>query len=196
MATKKIRGERIVEGFANMVISKTDSFSKIRKDTCKACELRKGIVCGVCGCVIAAKTKVAEEYCPENKWFDIMINEKTGIAVLNLKPELVKLSLEDKQFVVSFIAPIKVKQEHKIELKIINDRASFFDSKVDLTDIDIRTTCGCTVVNKFPKTLKDGDSSLLTILFTPKEKGSSQKTVIFKAEETLQRIIIKANNII
>ena len=42
-----------------------------RLATCQVCELRNGEVCGECGCNIEAKTKLAGEQCPVNKWLAV-----------------------------------------------------------------------------------------------------------------------------
>jgi hypothetical protein len=41
---------------------------KRRRVICQGCPLRKGSVCGVCGCVITLKTRFVSEDCPEGKW--------------------------------------------------------------------------------------------------------------------------------
>lgn len=39
-----------------------------RRAICDKCESRKGILCIECGCIIRAKTCVAFEKCPIDKW--------------------------------------------------------------------------------------------------------------------------------
>ncbi len=46
--------------------------SRVRRDLCRDCEYRKRIgpmsVCGICHCLIRAKTGLADEACPVGKW--------------------------------------------------------------------------------------------------------------------------------
>ena len=44
------------------------SVIKTRKDICRSCEFFTGTNCSKCGCLISAKTSLATEQCPENKW--------------------------------------------------------------------------------------------------------------------------------
>lgn len=39
-----------------------------RQSTCKGCPDRRGAVCGLCGCVLAAKVRLKGETCPVGKW--------------------------------------------------------------------------------------------------------------------------------
>lgn len=39
-----------------------------RRAICNSCEYRKGKMCGSCGCLLSAKTKLAEEKCPMGFW--------------------------------------------------------------------------------------------------------------------------------
>jgi len=60
--------KRILTGFY-LVLTGNDSPMAIkRRLICKDCELRKGLVCGECGCVISAKVQLEEEECPVGKW--------------------------------------------------------------------------------------------------------------------------------
>ena len=43
-------------------------WAKERRKICKGCEFRKYFVCGECGCVIAAKSRIKDEECPAKKW--------------------------------------------------------------------------------------------------------------------------------
>jgi hypothetical protein len=42
-----------------------------RRNICNVCPSRKGILCSECGCIIRAKTCVAFEKCPIDKWLPI-----------------------------------------------------------------------------------------------------------------------------
>jgi hypothetical protein len=39
-----------------------------RRKVCNDCSSRKGFLCNECGCIIRAKTSVAQEKCPRDKW--------------------------------------------------------------------------------------------------------------------------------
>jgi hypothetical protein len=39
-----------------------------RMRICEACPEKKGMFCGLCGCVLKAKTASPEETCPALKW--------------------------------------------------------------------------------------------------------------------------------
>tara|TARA_R110002020_G_scaffold15801_5_gene56401 strand:- start:8154 stop:8570 length:417 start_codon:yes stop_codon:yes gene_type:complete len=39
-----------------------------RRAICNACEYKKGKICGACGCLLNAKTKLAKEQCPKGFW--------------------------------------------------------------------------------------------------------------------------------
>ena len=41
-----------------------------RRTVCDVCPDRAGPVCGVCGCVLALKTKLVGESCPRDRWPD------------------------------------------------------------------------------------------------------------------------------
>ncbi len=39
-----------------------------RRNICNDCESRKAFLCGECGCIIRAKSAIANEKCPIGKW--------------------------------------------------------------------------------------------------------------------------------
>lgn len=39
-----------------------------RMKICRICPHKKGAFCGVCGCVLMAKTSSPDEVCPELRW--------------------------------------------------------------------------------------------------------------------------------
>lgn len=39
-----------------------------RRSICDGCEFKSSLRCKLCGCFIAAKTKLATEKCPKEKW--------------------------------------------------------------------------------------------------------------------------------
>lgn len=63
------RGKRIVTGFAYAVSGYNEQLSQQRLKVCRNCtEMRNGLSCNLCGCILEAKTRVPEEYCPAGKW--------------------------------------------------------------------------------------------------------------------------------
>lgn len=60
---------RIATGFAYAVGGFNTELSQQRIKICRNCpEMRGGLSCNLCGCVLEAKTRVPEEYCPAGKW--------------------------------------------------------------------------------------------------------------------------------
>lgn len=59
---------RIFTGFYLILQGHDAKYAIDRRLICKKCELRKGLICGECGCFINAKVQVEEEECPVNKW--------------------------------------------------------------------------------------------------------------------------------
>jgi hypothetical protein len=47
---------------------KTIQLRDDRLKICGTCEFAKAGFCKKCGCILAAKTRVKTEKCPENKW--------------------------------------------------------------------------------------------------------------------------------
>ena len=39
-----------------------------RRMKCRPCPARKGLMCGLCKCIIMAKTAVVSEECPGGRW--------------------------------------------------------------------------------------------------------------------------------
>lgn len=64
--THKIKS--IITGWYRFLFEKRSEIGRHRLEICKQCELRKGFVCGECGCVLAAKVEVEDEECPVGKW--------------------------------------------------------------------------------------------------------------------------------
>lgn len=44
------------------------AFARQRRSICNGCPNLKGSQCGICGCFVAAKTKLITEKCPAGKW--------------------------------------------------------------------------------------------------------------------------------
>ena len=76
-----LRPKKIIEGITKDILGKNTEISDERLSICKACPNKKGSVCGICKCVLTAKTKVLQEPCPVNKWNDIKIVPDKGVAV-------------------------------------------------------------------------------------------------------------------
>ena len=60
--------KRILSGYYLILIGFSSFKSRKRLLICSKCELRTGIICGDCGCLLIAKTKVNDESCPVKKW--------------------------------------------------------------------------------------------------------------------------------
>jgi hypothetical protein len=65
----------IVKGWFNVareqlgvLPSDIKDMSESRLSVCNDCTKRLGFICGVCGCVLTAKTKVVNEKCPIGEW--------------------------------------------------------------------------------------------------------------------------------
>lgn len=58
----------ILSAFKKLLKGENTELSKKRLEICKDCEDRVGILCGVCGCYLKAKTRDEEEKCPKEKW--------------------------------------------------------------------------------------------------------------------------------
>lgn len=52
----------------------------MRQAECDACEHRRGPMCGRCGCVVAAKIRVASEACPVGRWLSERSSGTEGSA--------------------------------------------------------------------------------------------------------------------
>ena len=60
--------KHILTGWFLVLIFWDSPKAKKRRAICATCSERVGFVCGSCGCVIAAKSRVKEEECPLDKW--------------------------------------------------------------------------------------------------------------------------------
>lgn len=62
-------GAKIATGFAYLAGGINEELSKKRMRICSNCpKLFGGEVCSVCGCSVAAKTRLPEEECPLKRW--------------------------------------------------------------------------------------------------------------------------------
>lgn len=188
----KIRPTRILGGFtkaAKSAITGSDKeFVKQRKKYCfKPCEHNKGGTCNLCGCFLLAKTQEELEYCPINKWEDIKFLEEKGIALRNLSPEKVDIDvISDSQFEVTYREGISEKTDTTVDIEIINDRANIEkDVKLNLSNLKIVTSCGCTTTTTPPTELKDGNSFTIGLSYKrgTKPVGNFGQTIAFKSSE-------------
>lgn len=188
MSVKKIRPSRILEGVAKMVLNKNTESSIKRLETCKECPVFTNGWCdpnkGGCGCVIDAKTKVLEEYCPKNNWEDVKILESEGIALVNMSTDKGELILVKEGFIFKF-NDLKHKEEAVIDLKVVNDRSNFMKSGINLKGISMGSTCGCTIPSDYPTILKDGANFDFKIKYDSNRMGAFNKTIKIIANDKL-----------
>ena len=57
----------IVLGWWYWITNHNNAMAKERLEICAHCELRKGLICSECGCVLQAKARLEEEECPDPK---------------------------------------------------------------------------------------------------------------------------------
>lgn len=189
---KKIRPNRIIEGTIKNIIGDNTNSSESRLQTCKICpKLSKG-VCTICYCVVKSKSKVFTEYCPMNKWNDIKVLKKIGVAVAIKNSEKATLSIdeENNNFIFDY-GKIKQKSDTTLNLVIINDRGNYFTEKQDLTKIRVAKPCSCTTSTKPPKELKEGNSFDYDLAYSASNVGVFSKKAIFATEEVTFTIILK-----
>lgn len=56
----------IIKGFWFKLINKNANYKRL--DICNACSYKDGKWCGICGCLLDAKTRVSSEHCPKKYW--------------------------------------------------------------------------------------------------------------------------------
>lgn len=181
---KKIRPERVVKGLAKMVINNNSEYSEDRIKICKACPQNKKGICGLCGCILSAKTKVIEEHCPDNKWNDVKCFKEEGVVAVNMSSDKGELSLNENGFTYIYKS-LNEQDNSDIILKIVNERSNYKENGLTLKGVKVRSTCGCTVATGYPKTLKDGESFDLKISYDTNRKGAFNKVIIFKANDSV-----------
>lgn len=63
---------QILLGWYFWITNRNNKLAQNRLKICSTCELRVGLVCGVCFCTLQAKARLPEERCPHptelNKW--------------------------------------------------------------------------------------------------------------------------------
>lgn len=190
----KIRPGRIVKGFKRALTGEHTTSSGLRIETCGTCEHNKKGICGICGCVLKAKTKVFEEYCPDNRWHDVKVLERLGVAVVIKNPELLE-SFEINEDGISFTADygeIKIGSPTKLDFLVVNDRSTFFDADIDLTEVRLKSSCGCTHVgSEIPKTLPDGEYASFSLSYDSEMLGDINQSARLLSTQGLFRIFIK-----
>lgn len=96
MSMKKIG--RIILGWWFLITNRNNELAKKRLKICVSCELRKGMVCGVCFCPLSAKARIPEEQCPHptelNKWepsyWERVIQDSAKRSDQHLKDKILK----------------------------------------------------------------------------------------------------------
>lgn len=59
---------KILLGFWFWITNSNNELARKRLAECAGCEFRKGMTCGLCGCVLQAKARLKEEHCPIYLW--------------------------------------------------------------------------------------------------------------------------------
>lgn len=60
--------QNIILGWWFYFTNQHNELAQERLAICAPCIHRKGVLCGLCGCVLQAKARLIEENCPANKW--------------------------------------------------------------------------------------------------------------------------------
>lgn len=71
MSTEAKRETRqIVSGWTHLLVRKDgiERLARRRMAICTGCEHRRKLVCGLCGCPLAAKQRAADASCPIARW--------------------------------------------------------------------------------------------------------------------------------
>lgn len=179
----KIRPGRIVKS----IFTKKSDISVERLEECHRCPLKSKLPhpftqCTVCTCVVAEKTKVMVEHCPENKWKDIKKMKGTGIKIGVTDTEKYNIDEMVNSVNITLKEPQKRGVPAKIEVRVVNDRAGkmgeFSSDTFDLTNIFIKPGCGgCTKIHKYPIFLKEGEDFVFEIEYDNKALGEFRKSV-------------------
>jgi hypothetical protein len=150
-------------------------------------------MCGVCGCFLKLKTKVMEEYCPENRWNDIKLHEDSGIALKNLTTDKATLEVTAGGFSLDY-GVIYKGDNTTLKLIMINDRGNLEtipSSELDLGGIRFKSTCGCTVPSKPPEKLLEGEYFEFEIKYNAKLPMKFEQKVTFISDKVTLKITIK-----
>jgi hypothetical protein len=199
MRSVKIRPKQIAKSLIKAIVNADDTFSDERKATCETCPFRTGLVCGECGCFIAIKTMEKSNYCPQNKWKEIMIVNNVGLAVNNLSEEIVTLTHVDRTSTVdfSFLNTLEFNKPIIFSFEIVNDRGGFDFDVETMSSLEIVPGCGsCTkILSDVPNILGDGSSIIVKVRYTPPRKGKVRKSIKVKFNKTENLIINFKSNV-
>ena len=196
----KIRPKRIIEGWKNHILGKNMSFDKARYNTCLDCENRNKILdtCNICGCVLKAKSKVADEVCPENRWHDIKEFEGRGLAVRVHDFKKTDIDIMDDIIIIEYREPLILNSpifssEFKIDL--VNCRGDYekFSSKEITLDNIFTKVCSCFSVVHLKKKLEEGESMTMTIKYNTKIPGIIDKRLKVHTSQGVFVIRIKGD---
>lgn len=196
----KIRPNRIAKGVANHLLGKKLPFNEIRYKTCLSCEHRNKMLdnCNLCGCFLKAKTKVAEEICPDNRWHDIKEFEGRGLAVRVHDFEKTSIEVVDDIIVIEYREPLILNSpvstsEFKIDLvNCRGDYEKFSSEEIPLNTIFTKV-CSCFSVFHDKKSLKEGENLTMTIKYNTKIPGIIDKRLKVHTDQDLFVIRIKGD---
>jgi hypothetical protein len=196
----KIRPNRIVKGWANHFLGKKMPFNEIRYETCLACEHRNKMLdtCNKCGCVLKAKTKVAEEVCPENLWHDIKEFEGRGLAVRVHDFEKTSIEVENDTIVIEYREPLTLNSPvstSAFKIDLINCRGDYEDFKPEEIPLEniFTKVCSCFSVNHLKNSLKEGENLTMTIKYNTKIPGIIDKRLKVHTSQDVFVIRIKGD---
>ncbi len=198
----KIRPKRIIEGWKNHLTGKIPSFSDLRYKTCMECEHKTtivgGYICGICKCPLKAKTKVADEVCPANKWHDIKEFPEQGIAVRIHDAEKVFMTVEGEKIVIEYVDDLILNSNpntSKFKFSLINlrgDYDGFEDNQIDVELLKAKI-CSCFEVRYIKNKIGDGDSLDITAMYNTKIPGEIQKHLTLVTNVGTYKILFKGN---
>ena len=198
----KIRPKRIIEGWKNHLTGKIPEFSELRYEACMACDHKLKIVgghiCGICKCPLKAKTKVADEVCPANKWHDIKEFPEQGIAVRIHDAEKVYISVEGEKIVIEYVDDLILNSNpntSKFKFSLINLRGDYDGFDDDEIDIELLKAkiCSCFEVRYTKNKIGDGDSLDITAMYNTKIPGEIHKHLSLVTNVGLYKILFKGN---
>jgi len=194
----KIRPSRIFKGWRKMITNAKDNFAKDRLKVCNKCPEKNKLTgtCNICGCLLKAKVKVIEEYCPMNKWKDIKEFKDRGLAVKLHDTDIATIEEnENGSLTVSYKKPFKLNQkisDTKLTLELINCRGDHEEFEYDTTLNNIRTSiCSCFSVVLDKTSLKEAESAKLILKYNTKLEGEINKRLKIKTDKDIFVIALK-----
>lgn len=193
----KIRLHRIAEGWKKMILSTDDDYSKSRYKVCKKCPERNKVTgtCNVCGCLLKAKVKVKEEYCPMNKWKDIKEFENRGLAVKLEDTNKADIKYENEVIHITYKKPFKLEEaisNTKLTLNLINCRGDHEHLQEDTSLNNIRiSVCSCFSAVLLKNSLKEGEETSLVLKYNTKLPGPIDKRLKIKTDKDIFIIALK-----